>query len=242
MQIHERIHIVGGGLNSFGLTHYLDCTVYLLDGKSSLALIDAGAGVEPASILEQIRRIGFDPRKIDKILLTHGHTDHSGGAAWLARQCGAHVLASRDTADFLNRHDLDAISLTPLLKRGVYPPGYQFDFCQVSPIGDGGAIALGDLTVSLLDLPGHCDGHAAYLLNYQGRKMLFSGDLAFSKGRISMQNIWDCRYQTYRQSLKRVHELRIDSLLTGHQAFCLNEAYRIFDNLHTGTTDFPPNL
>ena len=242
MKIHERIYVVGGGINSFGLTEVLDSTVYLIDGGSSLALIDAGAGLAPELVLERLIELGFSPQYIDVILLTHAHADHCGGASWLSNACGARILASIETARFLNTKDLDAISLPPLIANGTYPKNYDFQFCNPGKLNDGDIVMVGDLQLTLLELPGHSDGHAGYLLNYRGKKLLFSGDLAFGKAKILMQNTWDCRFQPYRESLQRINALHIDGLFPGHQAFCLNGAHHIFTRLCMDTTVFPQNL
>ena len=242
MKISDRLYVVGGGDNSFGLTHQLDCTVYLVDGGTELALVDAGAGVEPERIIQCIRAEGFDCGKVRYVLLTHAHVDHSGGAGALSRICGAEVLAAEDAARFLREKDTDALSLSAAIASGIYPPEYEFCFCEPRPLRDRDRIQVGDIALTVLDLPGHSDGHCGYLMEREGRRMLFSGDLAFGKAKISMQKTWDCRFQPYLESLKKVQKLHIDSLLTGHQAFCLHGAYRIFDRLLSNATSMPANL
>ena len=59
MQLTERIWIVGSGRAGFGLTHHSDSHVYLIDGGSEIALVDAGAGVDTPAIVERIERTGW---------------------------------------------------------------------------------------------------------------------------------------------------------------------------------------
>lgn len=61
--------------------------------------------------------------------------------------------------------------------------------------------------------------------------MLFSGDLAFPKDRVSMQKTWDCRWQPYLDSLRKADALHVDALFTGHQAFLLTGGHRVFQRL-----------
>lgn len=242
MKICDRIYVVGGGDNSFGISHPLDCTVYLIDGGTELALVDAGAGLDPERILQCVRAEGFDPGQIRYVLLTHAHVDHCGGAQYIARTCGAEILAAEDSARFLREENAGALSLSIAIASGVYPPDYTFEFCRPRPLSDGDVIQVGDIVFTMLDLPGHSDGHCGYYTERNGTRMLFSGDLAFGKAKISMQKTWDCRFQPYLESLRRVQQLHIDSLFTGHQAFCLNGAYRIFDRLLSYSTAVPSNL
>ena len=85
MKLMDSVYMVGSGTAGFSMTNAFDCTVYLVDGKDELALIAAGVGVQPERIIKQIERDGFDPAQIGKILLTHGHGDHAGGAYALSK-------------------------------------------------------------------------------------------------------------------------------------------------------------
>ena len=242
MKIHDRIHVIGGGDNSFGLSHALDCTVYLLDGGNEGALIDAGSGLESTLILHNLAKSGYSPGFVRKILLTHAQADHCGGAAALAQSCGATVYASTVAADFLSRGDLDAMSVRPAIESGLYPPDYQISCVQVHALHDENIISVGDLSLRMIDLPGHSDGHVGFYLEFKGKKLLFSGDLVFGKAKISLQKTWDCRLQPYFESLKRIQAMKVDALLTGHQAFCLNGAYRILDRVLAPGCLMPGNL
>jgi len=59
MKLTERVYLVGSGSAGFSLTHESDCHIYLIDGGSEFALIDAGAGLGKALILDTIRTHGF---------------------------------------------------------------------------------------------------------------------------------------------------------------------------------------
>lgn len=242
MKICDRVYVVGGGDNSFGLSHQLDCTVYLIDGGTELAIVDAGAGVDPGLILNRVVAEGFELKQVRCVLLTHAHADHCGGACAIAQACNAPVLAEETSARFLTEHDERALSLSAAISSGVYPPDYSFQFCQPGPLADGEVIQVGDLKLTMLSLPGHSDGHCGYFLEHNGKKLLFSGDLAFGKARISMQKTWDCRLQPYLESLRKVRSMNIDSLFPGHQAFCLSGASRIFERLLSESTALPANL
>ena len=51
-----------------------DNTSLLLDTENRLILIDC-----PGSVIQKIRKLGFDPRQIKTILVTHVHPDHIYG-------------------------------------------------------------------------------------------------------------------------------------------------------------------
>ena len=65
MQLTTRVHVVGSGWLGFGLSHDLDCHVYLVNGLTEMALIDAGVGLEVERIVANTVRMG---ELIDAIL------------------------------------------------------------------------------------------------------------------------------------------------------------------------------
>ena len=115
MKLTERIHVVGSGWLGFGLSHDLDCHVYLVNGGTELALIDAGAGLEVERIVANIRADGLDPGRLKYVLLTHAHSDHAGGCKFWKDRYGARVFGSPETAKFVTR-GMRRASASPWLK------------------------------------------------------------------------------------------------------------------------------
>jgi hydroxyacylglutathione hydrolase len=228
VKLADRIYLVGSGSYGFDLTDPFDCHVYLLDGGSELALVDVGAGMGAEAILENVRREGLDPARIRHLILTHAHGDHAGGAARMRRLLeGPAVYLSRDRAEALRAGDEQAVSLDVAKKVGIYPPDYALEPCEVDvELADGDTIGVGDLTLRVLDTPGHADGHVSLLLEHGGRRSLFAGDAVFFGGKILLQNIHDCRLDAEIRSLRKLRELRIDALLPGHLTQSLHDGQR----------------
>lgn len=104
---------------------------YLLgDGKSGAAAA-VDPGFEPDALAAIAQENGL---RIGHILITHGHSDHIGGADRLAGLTGAVLHAGRE----------DRV------------PG-------ALPLADGQSLALGDLEVTALHTPGHSPGHFCFL-------------------------------------------------------------------------------
>ncbi len=55
--------------------------MYLIDGRSSYILIDAGNGENIDIIFKRMEMWGLDPNKISTLFLTHAHWDHAGEPA-----------------------------------------------------------------------------------------------------------------------------------------------------------------
>lgn len=80
MRLTPYIELIGSGGMGFSLTHPLDCHVYLIHNGDDAVIIDAGAGVDIGPILKVIDQSGIPRAAIRRLLLTHGHGDHAGGA------------------------------------------------------------------------------------------------------------------------------------------------------------------
>lgn len=77
-------------------------TAYLIQGSRSV-LVDSGGRGSATRILKQLAARGVDPREIALIVLTHGHTDHTGDLARLKEKTGAPVAAHCDEVEALKR-------------------------------------------------------------------------------------------------------------------------------------------
>ncbi|MEJ3748820.1 MBL fold metallo-hydrolase [Actinomycetes bacterium KLBMP 9797] len=223
IRLTERVHLVGSGAAGFDLTDPLDCHVYLVRGTRASALVDAGAGRDVDAIL---RNLAADIPAY--LLLTHAHADHAGGAAELARRIpGLRVLAGAPAAAWIAAGDEDMVSLTRARAGGTYPADYAFPACpRAVSIPDGAEIDLGGVTLRAIATPGHADGHTCYLLTAPDQRALFSGDCVFTGGRVSLQNLHDCRVPEYARSLSRLAELEVDALFPGHHEISLTRAQR----------------
>jgi len=245
MRLSERVYLVGGGTFGFGISHDLDCHVYLIDGGTELALIDAGAGVSIDPILENIRSDGLDPSRLKYLLLTHAHADHAGGAFLWRQKCGVQVAGSSQATDYLSQGDEERISLTVAKAAGVYPQEYVFHPCQVHrTLSEGDLFRVGDLELTALETPGHCSGMLSFLMKDGPRSILFAGDTVFHDGRILMSNVWDCDLQAYVNSIEKLSRYSIDALLPGHMAIAMKNGSRHIQKAREAFQKLaiPPNI
>ncbi len=229
MQLTPNVHLVGSGRLGFELSNDFDCHVFLLDGGSEAALIDAGVGLGTDMILENIRATGLT-KKITKIILTHAHSDHMGGAGQLRAALDAQVYAPAEAADWVRSADEKAVSLELAKRAGYYPQDYRL---QPSPVDaelrEGNTIRVGDLELRVLETPGHCRGHCSYIVEKAERKLLFGGDLVFFNGAVILQNIPDCSIQDYASSVEKLDGANINALLCGHMVLPLRSGQKHID-------------
>jgi len=215
--------------NAFGLSDDPDCHIYLVDGGDELALIDCGMGTGDSlkRIVGNVRAEGLDPEKITKVIVTHYHMDHAGGAARFRELIGVEVVAPADAADALRTGDERAVALDVAKAAGFYAAEYHFQPVEVAhEVREGDRIHIGNLELDVFETPGHCDGHVSLLLRGRERRYLFAGDAVFGGGRVVLQNIHDCSIQKSAESIAKLAELEFDALLPGHAAICLDGGMR----------------
>lgn len=227
MQLTERIHLVGSGRHGFGLTHPSDCHVYLVDGGTEAALIDAGAGLGHEAVLARIDRTGVDRDRVRSLFVTHAHADHAGGAAGLRAALRLAVHASPEVAAILRAGDEAAASVTVGKAQGSYAPDYVYQATPVDDeLRDGQRIAVGDLEVEVVATPGHATGHTAYLVHGRDRTDLFTGDTLLFGGVIILQDTWDCDVRAHAASLRRLASHPHEGFFPGHLTFSVTEGDR----------------
>jgi glyoxylase-like metal-dependent hydrolase (beta-lactamase superfamily II) len=129
--------------------------VYLVGDDKQVAVIDPGPD-DPEHIKSLIAAIGA--RKVDHILITHTHRDHSPAAAVLKQVTGAKTYGFGPHA----RHD------------GDVEEGGDHSFMPDILVRDGDAIAGDAYHFQCVFTPGHTSNHVCYALEEENA--LFTGD------------------------------------------------------------------
>jgi len=248
MRLTEDVLLVGGGaLTGFGLSADYDAHVYLLDGGDELALVDCGMGTELGMkrVLENVERQGLAPERIRRLLLTHYHTDHAGGAARYRDRLDLEVSAGLGAQNALQQPDHQATSFAAAQAAGIFPDDYDYAACIVDdPLTDGAERHVGRLVVRFLETPGHCGAHGSYLVTAGDRSYLLAGDAVFAGGRLLLQATADCDLADSLNSVNRLGSLEFQALLPGHGPICLRDGRSHVDQAVAtiARLSVPPNL
>lgn len=165
-----RIPTLGDFINSYAF----------IDHDGQVTLIDCGLKRAPARIVRGLAHMGKHPRDVTRIVLTHAHNDHAGGAQDLVTSTGlSGVAAHQDDARFLSAGVMpprdSSRGLGRLLKRA---PSGTFEAVSVSQeLSDGDELDVaGGLRV--IHTPGHTPGHISLLL--PDSEVLITGDAIFN--------------------------------------------------------------
>jgi glyoxylase-like metal-dependent hydrolase (beta-lactamase superfamily II) len=171
-----------------------DCCVYMVDTKSEdgLILIDVSTNFEP---IRDIEKNGFKLKNIKHCLITHGHLDHYGACDKLKESNEDIIFYAHELdAEVIEQQLSERIKITRKFKR------------------DNELLKFGNLEFRCIHIPGHTPGSVAYLLELEGKKILFGGDLPgiainFQGGNLAV----------YLKSMHKLLNLDIDISCEGHE-------------------------
>ena len=155
---------------------------FLINTGSKLVLVDTGAaglfGPTLGKFMANLKAAGYQPEQIDEIYVTHMHADHVGGLTANGKAVfpNATVRAQKQEADYwLNAANMNknpamadafrnaSASLTPYVNAGKFQP-FEGDV-ELTP------------GVSAHSGRGHTPGHANYVVESKGQKLVLVGDL-----------------------------------------------------------------
>ncbi len=164
-----RIPTMGDYINSFAF----------LDDDGQVTLVDCGLKRAPGRIVAALAGIGRHPSDVTRILLTHAHGDHAGGArAMVAETTADGVDVHADDAGYVREgRSAPAADSTAgrLLGRG---PMSSFDAVPVlTELVDGQVVDVAG-GLRIVHTPGHTPGHVSLLHEASG--VLITGDAIFN--------------------------------------------------------------
>lgn len=148
------------------------------DDDGTVCLVDTGLKGAPKRLTAALAEIGKRPTDVTRILLTHAHPDHGGGASALRERCGAPVHIHDDDAGYLAAGRRPPADPTRPLARVLALVGNKQPSCPVDQTlaeGDLVAVAGG---IRVLHTPGHSPGHCSFLHERSG--VLVTGDALFN--------------------------------------------------------------
>ncbi|MDR0852154.1 MAG: MBL fold metallo-hydrolase [Clostridiales Family XIII bacterium] len=140
-----------------------NCYLVWDEGSDDAFLID------PAQNLPEIAQaIREEFLNLKYVILTHGHGDHIGGVTGiLAEFPDAKLAAGRMEAELLAQARMNfSLEIT----------GKSVSLVPDIFLNDGDELSVGNLTLAIIETPGHTPGGISILVN---REVLFSGDTLF---------------------------------------------------------------
>ncbi|HEX8374513.1 MAG TPA: MBL fold metallo-hydrolase [Geminicoccaceae bacterium] len=149
-----------------------NCSILWDEATGVAAVVDPGGEVE--RILAAVDKLGVRP---EKILLTHGHIDHTGGAAALKealQERAGGVAVPIEGPDERDRFLLQGLAEQA---RAYGLPGGARDVLPDRWLVEGDEVTVGGHAFQVLHCPGHTPGHLVFV-NVES-KFAVVGDVLF---------------------------------------------------------------
>jgi glyoxylase-like metal-dependent hydrolase (beta-lactamase superfamily II) len=155
------------------------CNVYVLRGGNHAVLVDFGSG----AVLDHLGELGVG--RVSDVLLTHHHRDQLQG---LDRAAAAGI---RVWAPPVERELIDDVDRRWQFRQIDNDYDMREDrFSILEEVGVAGTVSeyrtvrYGDFDVYTLPTPGHTIGSVTYLIEVDGRRLAFTGDLLYGPGKV----------------------------------------------------------
>jgi glyoxylase-like metal-dependent hydrolase (beta-lactamase superfamily II) len=152
---------------------------FVIITSKDIILLDTGLGfTNPDGVLQIHQNLvdnGINPMDVTKVLLSHLHKDHSGGAAKEDKILKQHYISFPHASYHVNRQELDYA-----IEKGKpsYTPD-EFAILESAPnvnfIGGNGII---DNYIRYETTGAHCPYHMVFWIEEDGRKIFFGADVA----------------------------------------------------------------
>ncbi len=170
---------------------------------------NSGVVIDPAdkgkNVVAAAAELGM---KIEKILLTHGHFDHTGGVNEIKAATGAAVYI----------HEKDVCMLSDGDKALAYfCPAKKFEAKEADVIlKNGDEIEQDGVIFKVMHTPGHSAGSVCFLVETENENYMFAGDTIF-KDSIGRSDGYSGDYMVQQETLARLKALQKDYIiLSGH--------------------------
>jgi metallo-beta-lactamase class B len=196
----------------------------LLTGDAGHVLLDGGLPQSAPLIRASIRKLGFRMEDVKLIVTSHGHFDHVGGVAALQRWTGAQVVASRSTAQALQRGE----NTPDDPQFGFGPKVNSFPkVTNVRLVKDGETLRLGRIALTAHDTSGHTPGSTTWTWrSCEGtscRSIVYADSLnAVSAPGFRFTGAGPAapsRIESFRRSIQKVAALPCDVIVAVHPGF-----------------------
>ncbi len=228
--------------------------VFVLKGKNKTVLFDSGVSCTAPIHIKALKKLCAE-RPPEILFLTHAHWDHCGSAAALKKAFpslktaasgkAAEIISRPNAVNFiakLNRDEFGTVvSMVGDLAAELGEPYFQ-PFTVDIILKEGDSVDLGDVTVQVMETPGHTKDHMSFYV--PEKKILIAGEACGSMDSALGEVIPEfvSGYDQYLASLKRLSLIPAEIMCQSHRLFFAGRetisAY--FKQGIKNTENFPP--
>ena len=142
-----------------------NCSLVVCPDTNRAALIDPGGEVD--RLIDAVAKSGAT---LEKVLVTHGHVDHCGGAAEVRERTGVPIEGpQREDAFWIDGMEKKGAAFGMPGVRGFTPDRW---------LEGGDTVSVGSIRMDVRHCPGHTPGHVVFAARDHG--IAFVGDVLFA--------------------------------------------------------------
>lgn len=189
-----------------------ELSVYLIATPKGLILIEAALPESVPQIEKNIETLGFKPKDVKLLLVTHAHFDHVGGTAALKKDTGGAVVAMEQDKPFLEAGHIS------------FGPSKDVQFAPLKldrVVHDGEIVSLGGVTLTAHLTPGHTPGLTTWTMpvteNGTKHEVMFAGSTSVAGNPLAGNSAYPQIVDDYRRTFAKLRTMKADVVLTEHQ-------------------------
>lgn len=201
--------------------------VYVIEGQDGSMVISGGMSYIVPAVVEQMKTFGIKRASIRKILILHSHFDHVGIIPYLKRsQPDIEIYASAraweilgmpkaiDTINEFGRNVTERMGMMEAY--ALYDLDWRDDISG-SVVSEGDEIDLGDVTVRIIETPGHSSCLiSAYVPQFKALFPSDGGGIPNPQGIITSGN---SNFTKFQESLERLKALEVAYYCADHYGY-----------------------
>lgn len=167
-------------LNAMLFVHHGCCNVGIVRDGAHTLLIDCGNGDVQATLA------ALEITTVDRILFTHHHRDSASGVTQVATATTRIGVPAAEQPWFAA---VETFWHDPKMRWHLYNVHpHNLMLAASVPVHEtyveGDQIHWGTVTITVLNAPGHTDGSVAYVVEADGDRVVFCGDLIYDSGQL----------------------------------------------------------
>ena len=172
-------------------------SAWLITSPNGHVLIDTLYGPYTSQLLGNVRTLGFDPKDIKLVVVTHGHVDHAGGIGQLRSELAPGTRFAMTQEGWREGKE-----------ESSHP---RWPWVMIEPdivLTDGQTVTGGDVAIQAFETPGHTMGTASFAFDARDGGRTYR---AFTVGGLGLNRIRGPeQVEAFIASLKRIRTLTQD--------------------------------
>ncbi len=205
--------------------------VYLLEGNKESMIVSGGMSYIVPDILRQFKDFELDETRIKKILILHSHFDHVGIVPFFKRRHPEIEVCASERAWNILKMEKAILTINEFSRNVTKRMGKEEIYSEYDlewrndvsgkTVRDGDRIDLGDLEISILEIPGHSSCCiAAYVPELKALFPTDGGGIPFDETIVTSGN---SNFTLYQESLERLKDLEVETYGADHYGYVIGE-------------------